>query len=59
MNGNRASDRKRFFPIVLSAAFVVFLVRLDTYAVNISLPTVSRHFHVGTSGGILGAFNLL
>ncbi len=36
------------FRIIFSIAFVSFMVSLDTYIVNISLPTISRHFGVGT-----------
>jgi len=34
--------------IVISVALAVFMVRLDSYIVNISLPTLSRHFQVDT-----------
>jgi len=42
-------DRKPYRWIVFSVAFAVFMVRLDGYVVNISLPTITRYFHVGTS----------
>jgi len=34
--------------IVFSVALAVFMVRLDSYVVNISLPTMARYFRVGT-----------
>jgi EmrB/QacA subfamily drug resistance transporter len=42
-------DRKPYRWIVFSVAFAVFMVRLDGYIVNISMPAIARHFHVGTS----------
>jgi EmrB/QacA subfamily drug resistance transporter len=42
-------EKKRIRWIVFSVAFAVFMVRLDGYIVNISLPTLARNFHVGTS----------
>lgn len=35
--------------IVLSMAFASFLARLNLYTVNVSLPTISRSFNVGTN----------
>ena len=43
------SDRTRRYLIVFSVALAVFMVRLDSYVVNISLPTISRYFGVGVS----------
>ena len=34
--------------IIFSIAFVSFMVSVDTYVVNISLPTIARYFHVDT-----------
>lgn len=42
-------EKKRIRWIVFSVAFAVFMVRLDGYIVNISLPTLARYFQVGTS----------
>lgn len=41
--------RKPYRFIVISAAFAVFMVRLNSYIVNISLPSISRHFDVAMS----------
>ncbi|MCX5813368.1 MAG: MFS transporter [Proteobacteria bacterium] len=41
-------DDKKLYLIVLSIAFASFLSRLNMYTVNISLPTISRTFNIGT-----------
>ena len=38
-----------YWGIALSVAFAAFMTKLDTYIVNISLPTIARYFNVGTS----------
>ena len=35
--------------ILISVAFTSFIVALDTYIVNVSLPTIAHYFNVGTS----------
>ena len=35
--------------ILISIAFTSFIVALDTYIVNVSLPAIARYFNVGTS----------
>ena len=35
--------------LVASAAIAVFMGRLDIYVVNISLPTIAKHFDIGTT----------
>jgi MFS family permease len=35
--------------IVISVAFSSFIVVLDAYIVNVSLPAIARYFNVGTS----------
>jgi EmrB/QacA subfamily drug resistance transporter len=35
--------------IAASVAFAAFMTKLDTYIVNITLPTIARYFNVGTS----------
>ncbi len=42
-------EKRRLRWIVFSVAFAVFMVRLDSYIVVISLPTLARYFQVGTS----------
>lgn len=42
-------EKRRIRWIVFSVAFAVFMVRLDSYIVVISLPTLARYFQVGTS----------
>ncbi|MDQ5985297.1 MAG: Riboflavin transporter RibZ [Syntrophus sp. SKADARSKE-3] len=39
-------NKRKGYSIVISVALAVFMVRLDSYIVNISLPTISRYFHV-------------
>ena len=34
--------------IVLSVAFASFMVRLNNYTVNVSLPTIAEYFRIGT-----------
>ncbi len=41
---NRSQQRL----IVISVAFSSFMARLNNYTVNVSLPTISRDFNVGT-----------
>jgi MFS family permease len=41
-------DAKNYFPIVLSVAFASFMVRLNNYTVNVSLPAMAEYFDVGT-----------
>ncbi len=43
------ADKKRTRWMVFSVAFAVFMVRLDGYVVNISLPTLARYFQVGAN----------
>jgi EmrB/QacA subfamily drug resistance transporter len=38
-----------YWGIAGSVAFAAFMTKLDTYIVNITLPTIARYFHVGTS----------
>ena len=35
--------------IILSVALATFMAKLDTYIVNISLPSIARWFHASTS----------
>ena len=42
-------ERRAYRWIVFSIAFAVFMVRLDSYIVTISLPTIARFFQVGTN----------
>ena len=49
MSQDVITDARRRRLLVASVAVAVFMARLDIYVVNISLPTVARHFHVGTS----------
>jgi MFS family permease len=43
------SSRTRQLGIIFSASIAGFMVMLDSYIVNISLPFIARSFHVGTS----------
>ncbi|HQB14687.1 MAG TPA: MFS transporter, partial [Syntrophales bacterium] len=43
------ADKERTRWMVFSIAFAVFMVRLDGYVVNISLPTLARHFQAGAN----------
>ena len=47
MKEARVTTRERF--IIFSVSFVSFMVSLDTYIVNISLPTIAESFRVSTS----------
>lgn len=42
------NDRTMQIGIMFSIAFVSFMSSVDTYIVNISLPTIARYFNVGT-----------
>ncbi|RPI79883.1 MAG: DHA2 family efflux MFS transporter permease subunit [Desulfobacteraceae bacterium] len=41
-------EKNRYLLIVLSVAFASFMVRLNNYTVNVSLPAIAEHFNVGT-----------
>lgn len=41
--------RSRLLLLIGSVAAAVFMARLDIYIVGISLPTIARSFHAGTS----------
>jgi len=43
------TGRSSHLRLVGCVAVAVFMARLDIYVVNISLPTIARHFHAGTS----------
>ncbi len=45
----RIVESDHYRGILFSACFAMFAWRLDTYAVTISLPTISHHFGVGTN----------
>jgi EmrB/QacA subfamily drug resistance transporter len=49
MKQSTNADRSQYRWIVLSVAFAAFMSKLDTYIVNVSLPTISKYFNVGTS----------
>jgi len=49
VNSEKITDRGGELWLVGSVAVAVFMARLDIYVVNISLPTIARHFHAGTS----------
>ncbi len=42
-------ESEHYWWILFSACFAIFVWRLDTYTVTISLPTISRYFGVGTN----------
>ena len=48
MNSGPLADRNALRRLIGCVAVAVFMARLDIYVVNISLPTIARHFHVGT-----------
>jgi len=45
----KIGESEHYWRILFSACFTIFAWRLDTYTVTISLPTISRHFGVGTN----------
>ena len=44
-----AREASGYWGIAVSVAFAAFMTKLDTYIVNITLPTIARYFNVGTS----------
>ncbi len=48
MSDETSISRARAFWVIAAACLAPFMARLDTYIVNISLPTISKHFHAGT-----------
>ena len=55
------TDRRRQVGVIASVAFGGFLISLDSYIVNISLPVIARDFGVGTSAvsGVVLAYLLV
>jgi len=49
MNSVIVEDPKRQRLVFFSIAFASFMVNVDTYIVNISLPTLARYFHAPAS----------
>ena len=49
MTEGTITDRRGRLLLIGSVAVAVFMARLDIYIVGISLPTIARHFHAGTS----------
>jgi len=48
INKHLSESQWKYFPIVLSVAFASFMARCNNYIVNISLPSISQYFHLGT-----------
>jgi len=44
-----AAGEKSYSPIILAIVFSAFMVNLDTYIVNVSLPTISHYFDITMS----------
>ena len=53
MSGHIIEDRKKQLWIVISVAFAAFMAAVDTYIVNVALPTIAHYFNVGTSDAAL------
>jgi EmrB/QacA subfamily drug resistance transporter len=53
MNGFVIEDRSRQRLIVISVAFSAFMAALDTYIVNVALPTIAHYFNAGTNDAAL------
>ena len=49
MSGRIVEDKSWQTWIVISVAFASFMAALDTYIVNVALPTIAHYFNVGTS----------
>ncbi len=49
MNGGAITGRSLQLRLISSLAVAVFMARLDIYVVNISLPSIARHFGAGTN----------
>jgi EmrB/QacA subfamily drug resistance transporter len=43
------ADKRKYSSIIFSIVFSAFMVNLDTYIVNVSLPTISHYFNVSMS----------
>jgi EmrB/QacA subfamily drug resistance transporter len=52
-------DKDKYRWIVISAAFAAFMSTLDSYIVNISLPTIAKYFHVGVDKASLITLSFL
>jgi EmrB/QacA subfamily drug resistance transporter len=50
---NIIEDRGKQRLIVIGVAFASFMAALDTYIVNVALPTIAHYFNVGTSEAAL------
>ncbi len=53
MTGQIIEDKRMQTWIVISVAFASFMAALDTYIVNVALPTIAHYFNVGTSDAAL------
>jgi MFS family permease len=40
-----AKNKQSYWMILISASIAMFMVKLDAYIVNISLPTIAQNFH--------------
>lgn len=52
MTENGAGERRRYFWRVVAVVAAGFMIRVDIYIVNISIPSMARFFGV-TTGGIV------
>lgn len=52
-------DKGKYRWIVISSAFAAFMSTLDSYVVNISLPTIAKYFHVGVDKASLVTLSFL
>jgi MFS family permease len=37
---------RKYFWLVINAAFILFIVKLDAFIVNVSLPSIARVFNI-------------
>lgn len=49
-----STDRKTYLPVVYNVCFAAFMATLDSYIVNVSLPTIARSYHIS-----MGAVSLV
>jgi EmrB/QacA subfamily drug resistance transporter len=53
MSNHIVHDKRMQLWIVISVAFASFMAALDTYIVNVALPTIAHYFNVGTTDAAL------
>lgn len=57
----KTANRRQYFWIVFNSAFVMFMVKIDAFIVNVSLPTIASSFllNVAEASYVISAYMLM